>query len=77
MANGTLEIKAISGHAGPVPGTRHVARLRCLQADRCDDLHRLQGWRSRLPGVERYPFREMLSTTPTRPCRIWRGITTI
>ena len=53
MTNGPLEIKAISGHAGPVAGTRHLARLRCLQAHRRHHLHRLQGVRGGVPGMER------------------------
>ena len=43
MANGPLQIKAISGHPGPVPGRNTSRDYARLQADRCDHLYRLQG----------------------------------
>ena len=71
-----LRIQAISGHAGTVPGrgTQRAGARR--QADRHHHLHRLQGLRSGVPGMER-PARSARpsSTTPTRPCRRRRGIT--
>ena len=76
MSNGPLEIKAISGHAGTVPGRDTsrdygVAKLidvtTCIGCKACEVA--CLEWNG-------YPFRETVSTTRTRPCRTWRGITT-
>ena len=54
MPSGTLQIKAISGHSGSVPGPRRAPRGGGLQVHRRDDLHRLQGVRGRVRRVERH-----------------------
>ena len=71
-----LRIQAISGRTGPVARRRYAAPAAPRQADRHHHLHRLQGLRSRLHGVERSSLpRNRFSTTPTRPCPKRRGTT--
>ena len=54
MPTGTLQIKAISGHPGSVPGAGVAARGGGLQVHRRHDLHRLQGVRGRVRRMERH-----------------------
>ena len=56
MSNGPLEIKAISGHAGTVPGRNTSRDYPVGQTDRCHYLYRLQGLRSGMPRMERLSF---------------------
>ena len=54
MANGPLANQShLRTRRHRFPGKRHLARLRCLQTDRRHHLHRLQGLRSGVPGMER------------------------
>ena len=70
---GTLRIQQISAHPGPVAGEGHAAAGQGLQADRHHHLHRLQGVRSGLRGMERHavPDDHFDNTYQTMPDTDW------
>jgi len=74
-STGTLQIKAISGHAGAAPGKgaqREEAEGVC-KLRRRHHLHRLQGVRGGPASNERHPFRETTfnNTYQTMPDTEW------
>ena len=53
MAGGTLQIKNVSGHAGPVAGANTSRDYGVCKLIDTYHLHRLQGVRGRMRGMER------------------------